>query len=218
MRGVILRAVCLLVLLPPLARAGSYLVIDSEPGDLVTFGQRDVLVEPRAYFYAERDIWNDTPRQFISVDVEGRYAARVYVGPAPGDPLVAGTYENAQGSDFVDAPYLVVQVAGWCGGMTGRFVANEIATDASVDLTTLSLDFEGQCPAAPGGFAGACVTGGATQLARRPPTPSRATTRIPARPPMRARRDAASGWPPTCAPLQGSARSASAIRSRAPAT
>jgi hypothetical protein len=113
-----------------------------------------VLAEPRAFFYAQRDLWEDTPRQYVSVDVGGRYAARVYIGPRPGHALVVGTYENTQVSSYADAPFLEVLAAGWCFDMTGRFVVNDIATDAEGELTTLSVDFEGKCPLAKGGFHG----------------------------------------------------------------
>jgi hypothetical protein len=153
-RAAVLRAAWALLLLVPTAHAGSWLVIDSEPGDVVTFGDLDVLAEPRASFYAQRDTQSDPQRQAVSVDVEGSYAARVYLGPRPGHPLVAGTYENTQISNTADTPYLVVQAAGYCFDMTGRFVLNDIATDAQGELTTLSMDFEGKCASATGGFHG----------------------------------------------------------------
>lgn len=143
-----------LVAAPPLARAGSYLAIDSEQGDTVTFGQLDVLAEPRATFEAQRDLLSGTPRQAVSVYVDGAYAARIFIGPRPGYPLVAGVYENTMVSNGLDAPYLVVEAAGWCFDLVGRFVVNDIATDAQGDLVTLSVDFEGKCPAATAGFHG----------------------------------------------------------------
>lgn len=73
---------------------------------------------------------------------------QILISAPVGQPLVPGTYENAQRSPFRAAGYPGLDVSGdgrGCNTLTGRFVVDDATYDASGKVLTFSARFEQHC-------------------------------------------------------------------------
>jgi hypothetical protein len=129
----------------PVRAAGSITAVafDSDPGDWIGAGQQYEYVAPASTITAT----TSSPGR-VSVHIDGPLGEwwNIDLGAAGADPLVIGTYEDANRLGDATHPRLDVYGQGrGCGSDTGRFVVSELERDGGGNITSLAASFEEHC-------------------------------------------------------------------------
>jgi hypothetical protein len=148
------------LVLPP---TGSFLYLNSQPGDWVGRGLQQLFIEPDPTFQAWLARGGDTFR----ADIGGARWSVVMSAPI-GVPLAVGTYTGVARSPFRPAGVPGLDVSGdshGCNTLTGQFTVNELAYSQYDELMLFDAVFEQHCEgAAPALF-------GRIHMEIPPPTP-----------------------------------------------
>ena len=129
-----------------LPSTGSFLYLNSQPGDWVGRGLQQLFIEPDPTFQAWLARGGDTFR----ADIGGARWGVVMSAPV-GVPLAVGTYTGVARSAFRPAGVPGLDVSGdnhGCNTLTGQFTVNELAFSQYDEVTLFDATFEQHCDGA----------------------------------------------------------------------
>jgi hypothetical protein len=130
----------------PVPTSGTFLYMNSEPGDYIGQGVEQLYTSDDSTI--QGSFSQDGGGFFASV-IQGNYDHWWYVdlAAAPGEPFVEGSYTGALRYPFNDgAPGLSVSGDGrGCNTLTGQFDVNEIARASTGELLVFDATFEQHC-------------------------------------------------------------------------
>ena len=153
MRRVILTLLILSMVPAAAARAATFMVFDSEPGDYIGGGVDRTFTLADGTFSAGRTFDNG-----IAINFNGSAFWSLHFS-APGDvSLTAGVFEGATRWPFNSptAPGLDVSGDGrGCNMLTGRFVVLEVSYGPTDEVVSFAADFEQHCEGGPAALNGA---------------------------------------------------------------
>jgi HYR domain len=138
------------VILPPgsipVPSSGTFLYMNSEPGDYIGQGIEQLYTSDDSTI---RGSFSQDGGGFFASVIQGNYDHWWYVDFAapPGEPLVEGSYTGALRYPFNDgAPGLSVSGDGrGCNTLTGQFDVNEISQASTGELLVFDATFEQHC-------------------------------------------------------------------------
>ena len=150
----------------PVPTSGSFLYLNSEPGDFVGQGVEQLYTSPESSFAASLTGHGT----FFSASITGPESHFWHVGvSAPsGEPLTVGSYEGAGPIGLVPpgTPGLGVDGDGrGCNTVTGRFDVDELERATSGDLLVFQATFEQHCE------GGTAALYGRIRIENPPPPP-----------------------------------------------
>ncbi|MDO8391373.1 MAG: choice-of-anchor D domain-containing protein [Actinomycetota bacterium] len=150
---------------PQAAAAGTdAMFVQGEDGTWVTFGSYYSFIHPTF-----QRSWHGTNGVIVGAD-EGGHDFTVWLRAADGAPLTVGVYENAERDPFNSAGHPGMSVSGdsaGCNIVSGRFIIDDIAFDASGVATRLAARWEMHCEGhEPAVFGAVTVNSSATYWSR----------------------------------------------------
>lgn len=151
----------------PVPNAGTFLYMNSQPGDYIGLGTEQL------YSSSDSTINGSLPRggdYFSASVIQGPYTHWWYVNIAapPGQPLTVGSYTGAVRAEFRGAGTPGLDVYGdgrGCNTLTGQFDVNELQYAPTGELEVFDATFEQHCE------GGAAALFGRIRIENPPPPP-----------------------------------------------
>jgi len=139
-----LLVVSLLSFLIAPARGQSFLFLQGEPDEPLLGEQTLIYEESDGSFTLEMSSTNYVE---IGFQVDGYGGWRFLFAARQGEPLIVGSYENAERYPFQGPkqPGMDISLGSGCSQLTGRFVVLEIQRNEQGEVTQFAADFEQHC-------------------------------------------------------------------------
>jgi DNA-binding beta-propeller fold protein YncE len=129
---------------------GTFLYLNSEPGDYIGAGTERLYASPASTIIGELSATGDYFRAAVGSSFSS-YQWRVDVAAPPGEPLAVGAYTRAVRAVFRPAGSPGLDVFGegrGCNTVTGRFNVDELTFWSNGDVRVLQATFEQHCSGA----------------------------------------------------------------------